>query len=101
MNAELRSTRNELRVLQDRMTTLQTELSERESALRFLSDPNVRYVSLGGLKPTPDASAWLLWDPGTRQGLLLACGLSRADGRASETTSTSCVTTSCSRRTLR
>jgi len=75
VNAELRSTRNELRVLQDRMTTLQTELSERESALRFLSDPNVRYVSLGGLKPTPDASAWLLWNPGTRQGLLLARGL--------------------------
>ena len=75
VNAELRSTRQELRALQDRLATLQTELSERESALRFLSDPSVRYVSLGGLKPTPDASAWLLWNPGTRQGLLLARGL--------------------------
>ena len=75
VNTELRTTRQELRTLQDRLTTLQTELSERESALRFLSDPNVRYVSLGGLKPTPEASAWLLWNPGTRQGLLLARGL--------------------------
>jgi anti-sigma-K factor RskA len=75
VNAELRSTRQELRALQDRLATLQIELTERESALRFLSDPNVRYVSLGGLKPTPDASAWLLWNPGTRQGLLLARGL--------------------------
>lgn len=75
VNAELRSTRQELQALQDRLATLQTELSERETALRFLSDPSVRYVSLGGLKPTPDASAWLLWNPGTRQGLLLARGL--------------------------
>jgi anti-sigma-K factor RskA len=75
VNAELRTARQELRALQDRLATLQTELSERESALRFLSDPNVRYVSLGGLKPTPEASAWLLWNPGTRQGLLLARGL--------------------------
>ena len=30
------------------MATLQTELAQREEALRFLSDPNVRYVSLGG-----------------------------------------------------
>ena len=58
--------------------TLQTELTQREEALRFLSDPNVRYVSLGGLKPTPEASAWLLWNPATRQGLLLARGLPAA-----------------------
>jgi anti-sigma-K factor RskA len=75
VNAQLRTTRQELRALQDRLATLQTELSEREETVRFLSDPNVRYVSLAGLKPTPEASAWLLWNPGTRQGLLLARGL--------------------------
>jgi anti-sigma-K factor RskA len=75
VNGELRATREELRALQGRLSALQGELSERESALRFLSDPGVRYVSLGGLKPTPDASAWLLWNPGTREGLLLARGL--------------------------
>jgi anti-sigma-K factor RskA len=78
VNAELRSTREELRQLQARMATLQTELGRREEALRFLSDPGVRYVSLGGLKPTPEASAWLLWNPATRQGLLLARGLPAA-----------------------
>jgi anti-sigma-K factor RskA len=78
VNGELRSTREELRALQERVATLQVELGQREEALRFLSDPNVRYVSLGGLKPTPEASAWLLWNPATRQGLLLARGLPAA-----------------------
>lgn len=78
VNGELRTTRQELRALQGRVGTLQTELTQREEALRFLSDPNVRYVSLGGLKPTPEASAWLLWNPTTRQGLLLARGLAAA-----------------------
>jgi anti-sigma-K factor RskA len=78
VNAQLRTTRQELQALQDRLATLQTELAQREEALRFLSDPNVRYVSLSGLKPTPEASAWLLWNPATRQGLLLARGLPSA-----------------------
>jgi anti-sigma-K factor RskA len=78
VNAQLRETREELRALQGRLGALQTELTQREEALRFLSDPNVRYVSLGGLKPTPEASAWLLWNPATRQGLLLARGLPAA-----------------------
>jgi hypothetical protein len=78
VNGELRSTRQELRALQERLGTLQAELGRREEALRFLSDPSVRYVSLGGLKPTPEASAWLLWNPATRQGLLLARGLPAA-----------------------
>lgn len=78
VNAELKTTRRELRTLQGRLATLQAELSQREEALRFLADPNVRYVSLGGLKPSPQASAWLLWNPGTRQGLLLARGLPAA-----------------------
>jgi anti-sigma-K factor RskA len=78
VNAQLSTTRQELRVLQDRLATLQSELAQREEALGFLSDPNVRYVSLGGLKPTPEASAWLLWNPATRQGLLVARGLPAA-----------------------
>jgi anti-sigma-K factor RskA len=78
VNAQLRTTQQELRVLHERLATLQVELSQREEALRFLSDPDVRYVSLGGLKPSPQASAWLLWKPGTRQGLLLARGLPAA-----------------------
>jgi len=78
VNAQLGKTRLELRGLQDRLATLQTELARRGEELRFLSDPNVRYVSLGGLKPTPEASARLLWNPSTREGLLLARGLPAA-----------------------
>jgi anti-sigma-K factor RskA len=61
--------------LQERVSTLHRDLADRERTLGFLSDPNVRYVSLAGLKPTPEANAWLLWNPTTRQGLLLARGL--------------------------
>ena len=75
VNAELSKTRQEVRALEGRLATLQTELAQREETLRFLSDRNVRYVSLAGLKPTPEASAWLLWNSATRQGLLLARGL--------------------------
>ncbi len=75
VNAQLRTTRQEIQALQGRLAALQAELAEREETVRFLSDPSVRYVSLAGLKPTPEASAWLLWNPATRQGLLLARGL--------------------------
>jgi anti-sigma-K factor RskA len=78
VNLQLSTTRQQLRTLQGRLETLQMELAEREGTLRFLSDPSVRYVSLAGLKPTPEASAWLLWNPATRQGLLLARGLPSA-----------------------
>ena len=82
VNAELSKTRQEVRALEGRLATLQTELAQREETLRFLSDRNVRYVSLAGLKPTPEASAWLLWNSATRQGLLLARGLPAAAGGA-------------------
>jgi anti-sigma-K factor RskA len=85
VNAELSRTREEIRALEGRVAALQGELAEREQVVRFLSDPGVRYVSLAGLKPTPEASAWLLWSPATRQGLLLARGLPAApEGKAYE-----------------
>ena len=75
VNMQLSETRQEISALQGRVAALQGELADRERTLGFLSDPNVRYVSLAGLKPTPEANAWLLWNPTTRQGLLLARGL--------------------------
>jgi anti-sigma-K factor RskA len=72
VNVELASTRREMAGLRDRVATLQAQLAEREETLRLLSDPSVRSVSLAGLKPSPGASGWLLWDPTTRRGLLLA-----------------------------
>ena len=71
----LSRTRDELERLRGRVAILQDELTEREATLRFLSDPKVRYVNLGGLPASPGASGWLLWNPDTRRGLLLTRGL--------------------------
>ena len=75
VNTQLSSTRKEIQLLQERVARLQGDLVERERTLGFLSDPNVRYVSLAGLPASPEANAWLLWNPTTQQGLLLARGL--------------------------
>ena len=74
----LSTTRDEVERLRGRMAVLQGELAEREETLRLLSDPQVRYVSLAGLKASPAASGWLLWNPVTRRGLLLTRGLPAA-----------------------
>jgi anti-sigma-K factor RskA len=74
----LSKTQEELERLRGRVAILQEELTEREATLRFLSDPNVRYVSLAGLPASPGASGWLLWNPEIRQGLFLARGLPAA-----------------------
>jgi anti-sigma-K factor RskA len=65
----------ELAELRGRVATLEAELADRDATLRLLSDPAVRSVSLEGRGPSPGARAWLLWDPATREGLLLARGL--------------------------
>jgi anti-sigma-K factor RskA len=75
VNQKLTETETELERLRGRLTTLQEELAQREETLRFLSDPAVRYVSLAGLRASPGASAWLLWNPASRTGLLLTRGL--------------------------
>ena len=75
VGVSLTQTREELEWLRGRVAVLQDELTEREATLRFLSDPKVRYVSLGGLAASPAASGWLLWNPETRRGLLLTRGL--------------------------
>jgi anti-sigma-K factor RskA len=59
-------------------------LLAREEAFRnFAGRPDTRLVSLGGLPPAPAARARVLFDPGTREGFLVASGLSRApEGKA-------------------
>jgi anti-sigma-K factor RskA len=85
LNAQLSATREEMRALQARIEGLQGELADREATVRLLSDPAVRYVSLAGLAPSPRASAWLLWHPVTRRGILLARDLPPLpEGRAYE-----------------
>jgi len=55
VGVSLTQTREELERLRGRVAVLQDELTEREATLRFLSDPKVRYVSLGGLAASPAA----------------------------------------------
>jgi anti-sigma-K factor RskA len=85
LGLELSRTRDELGQLRARVAGLQGEVTRQQETLAFLSDPQVRYVSLAGLPASPGASGWLLWNPGTRSGLLLARGLPPAPpGRAYE-----------------
>jgi len=69
------ATRQALDRLGGQVARLQTTLAERDDVLRLLSDPRVRLVGLAGLPPNPDASAQVVWDPGTRRGFLLVAGL--------------------------
>ena len=69
------ATRNQLRDLQAQVATLQTQVSQREELIQFLSDPQVRLVNLAGLPPSPAARGQLLWNSLSRTGLLLVTGL--------------------------
>jgi anti-sigma-K factor RskA len=83
VGCSLSTTREELARLRGRVATLQGEVAERGATLRLLSDPEARSVTLAGLPASPRATGWLLWNPSTRQGLLLARGLPAAPaGRA-------------------
>jgi anti-sigma-K factor RskA len=69
------ASRNQVRELQGRLATLQGQVNEREEVIRFLSDPQVRIVNLAALPASPGASGQLLWNPRSRNGLLLVTGL--------------------------
>jgi anti-sigma-K factor RskA len=70
--ATLEAERRELQRVERVVATLQ---GERDETLRLLSDPQVRPVRLAGLSPSPGASAYLLWNPAARAGVLLTSGL--------------------------
>jgi anti-sigma-K factor RskA len=72
---DLIATRQELRRLQSQIAALQTSLTQREELIQFLSNPQIRIVTLAGLPASPEARAQLLWNPSARTGLLLATGL--------------------------
>ncbi len=69
------ASRNQVRELQGRLAALQTQVSEREEVIRFLSDPQVRIVNLAALPASPGANGQLLWNSRSRTGLLLVTGL--------------------------
>ena len=65
----------ELQKLEGRVAALQTKVAQQEETLRFLSDPQVRFILLAGLPPSPEATGRLLWNPANRTGLFLTTGL--------------------------
>lgn len=79
------ATRQELYRLRGQWAALHAEAAQKEEILQFLSDPQVRFVHLAGLPPSPGASARLLWNPSARKGILIATGLPRsAQGQSYE-----------------
>ena len=84
MGWNLLSTKGDLRTLRAQIPALQAdsaqsraEQAKLEEVLRFLSDPLVRTVKLSGLKPSPRATARLLWKAETRKGYFLTAELPR------------------------
>ena len=71
------STRKELAEVRGRIDALQTDLAKREEVIGFLTNPQVRVVSLAGLPASPNARGLLLWNADRRAGLFLATGLAQ------------------------
>ena len=70
------ATRKELAEQQAQIAALQSGLAKREEVIAFLTNPQVRVVSLAGLPASPNARGLLLWNPASRTGVFLATGLS-------------------------
>ncbi len=54
---------------------LQSALEDQRAELAWIHDPRVQIALLKGLEGAPNASARLVWNPGSRQGILLVRGL--------------------------
>lgn len=54
---------------------LKAEMASKEKDVAWLHDPRVQVALLKGLKDTAQAKAKLLWNPGSRQGVLYVDGL--------------------------
>lgn len=73
--ADLGATRVNVAQLEALLHDKTRELSEREGELAWLKDPRVQVALLKGLEGNPTAKASLLWNPGSRQGILWVSGL--------------------------
>jgi len=73
--ADLGATRANVAQLEGMLHDRDLELKEREHELAWLKDPRVQVALLRGLEANPAARAKLLWNPGTKQGILWVSGL--------------------------
>lgn len=73
--ADLGATRVNVTQLEVLLHERTRDLDERDRELAWLKDPRVQVALLKGLEGNPAAKARLLWNPGTRQGILWVSGL--------------------------
>ena len=71
------STRKELAGVREKIAVLQSDLAKQEEVIGFLTNPQVRVVSLAGLPASPNARGLLLWNADNRAGLFVATGLAQ------------------------
>jgi anti-sigma-K factor RskA len=69
------STQKKLDQISGQLDALRFELAKREEVIDFLTNPQTRLVSLAGLAANPSARGLLLWNPGSRTGILVATNL--------------------------
>jgi anti-sigma-K factor RskA len=75
----------ELTKAQLEMASLRRELTGAREVRDLVARPGVRVARLTGLQAAPKASARVVWDPGTREAVLLVAGLGAAPtGKAYE-----------------
>ncbi|MFI5119023.1 MAG: anti-sigma factor domain-containing protein, partial [Thermoanaerobaculia bacterium] len=72
---DLGATRANVAQLEGMLHDRDSALQAREAELAWLKDPRVQVALLKGLESNPAARAKLLWNPGTKQGILWVSGL--------------------------
>jgi hypothetical protein len=76
------ATRADLAATRENAARLEAMVAERDQQVAaasqeasWLKEPRVQVALLKGLEGNPAARVWLLWNPGTRQGILRVSGL--------------------------
>jgi len=72
---DLGATRINVTQLEGLLHEKTSDLEEKNRELAWLKDPRVHVALLKGLEGNPTAKAKLLWNPGTKQGILWVSGL--------------------------
>jgi Anti-sigma-K factor rskA len=73
--ADLGATRVNVAQLEGLLHEKTRDLEEKDREIAWLKDPRVQVALLKGLEGNPAARAKLLWNPGTKQGILWVSGL--------------------------
>lgn len=72
---QLIDTQKKLEEAQNKLGVLASEEAQHKEVMEFLSNPQVRIVSLTAVPPNSAGKGQLMWDPIARKGILLTAGL--------------------------